>query len=60
MTKEKKKYKAVTIRMDAGVAERLEKYCEQSGQSKTVAIERAVDKFIDDYNKQMEKLASQQ
>ena len=32
---------------------RLEEYCDKSGQSKTVAIERAVNSFIDDYEEKM-------
>ncbi len=29
-------------------------FCSESGQSKTVAIERAVNLYIDEYNKKME------
>ena len=35
------------------VYERLEKFCEESGQSKTVAVERAITMYIDDYEAKM-------
>ena len=31
-------------------------FCSESGQSKTVAIERAVNLYIDEYNKKMERV----
>jgi hypothetical protein len=36
--------------MDKAVYERLNEYCEESGLSKTVAIERAISLYIDDYD----------
>ena len=39
--------------MEQETYERLEEYCDKSGQSKTVAIERAVNFFIDDYDEKM-------
>ena len=38
--------------MEQTVFDRLCWYCEQSGQTKTVAIERAVMRYIDEYEKQ--------
>ena len=45
-----------SIRMEKTTFERLQEFCEESGQSKTVAIERAVNMYIDDYDAKMEKL----
>lgn len=42
--------------MDKLTFDRLNDYCEASGQSKTVAIERAVNKYIDEYDKRMQRL----
>ena len=36
--------------MDKIVYERLKEYCEETGQPKTVAIERAISMYIDDYD----------
>ena len=44
---------------DKPTFDRLKQFCEDSGQSKTVAIERAINMYIDDYDdkkKQLEKL----
>ena len=35
----KKEYQAINIRADKKVAEDLERYCEETGLTKTVAIE---------------------
>lgn len=47
----------VSIRLDNDVCERLSKYCEDSGQSRTVAITRAILMYMDDYYEKMDKLA---
>ena len=52
----KKESKPFSIRMEKITFDRLAEYCEESGQSKTVAIERAINKFIDDYDEKMQKL----
>ena len=53
MSKPKKEVHPFSIRMEQEIFERLEEYCDKSGQSKTVAIERAVNSFIDDYEEKM-------
>lgn len=50
--------KAMTVRLDSELFERLNKYCEKSGQTKTTAVERALAMFIEDYNEKMKKLSS--
>lgn len=49
---------SITIRMDSDLFDRLSDYCERSGQTKTVAVERALAMFIDDYDEKMKLLAS--
>ena len=56
MAKKTKDSKPFSIRMDKPTFNRLEAFCEDSGQSKTIAIERAVNMYIDDYDAKMEKL----
>lgn len=51
MAKQKKESKPCSLRMDAEVYAILEDYCEKSGQSKTVAIERAIRLLAEEYNK---------
>ena len=38
------------------VYERLVKFCAESGQPKTVAVERAINMYIDDYDAKMKRL----
>ncbi len=56
MAREKKENVPVSIRMEKQTYDRLVKFCEESGQPKTVAIERAVNLYIDEYNKKMERV----
>ena len=56
MAKRIKESHPFSIRMDKTIFERLNQFCEKAGQSKTVAIERAIDKYIDEYEEQMKKL----
>lgn len=45
MSREKKNNHPVTLRMDAVIYDKLNEYCKETGLSKTVAIERAVEMF---------------
>ena len=55
MARPKKDSSPVTIRMDQKIYERLNTFCERSGQPKTTAIERALTEYIDAYDKLMER-----
>ena len=44
-----REYKAISLNMDVQVLEKLERYCEETGRTKTMAIERILDKFLTDY-----------
>ena len=46
MARKKKEYTNVGIKMEKSVSEQLEKYCEDTGMSKTAVIERAVRFYI--------------
>ena len=56
MAREKKENVPVSIRMEKQTYDRLVKFCEESGQPKTIAIERAVNLYIVEYNKKMERV----
>lgn len=56
MAKKKKEWDPISIRMDQKLNNRLIDYCDRSGQSKTVAIERAVEAYIDAYDKNQKKI----
>ena len=42
--------KQMNIRIEESISDRLNDYCEKSGQTKTVAIERALTMFMDNYD----------
>lgn len=48
MARAKKDNVPVSMRLEKGIFEKLSKFCEDSGQSKTVAVERALEMYIDD------------
>ena len=50
MPRAKKENTPTSFRLSTTVYERLERFCEESGQSKTVAVERAITMYIDDYD----------
>ena len=53
MPKPKKDSHPLTLRMDKPTYDRLTVYCEDSGQSKTIAIERAINMYIDEYERKI-------
>lgn len=44
-----REYKAISLNMDVKVLEKLERYCEETGRTKTMAMERILDKFLTEY-----------
>lgn len=49
MARPQKPSHPVTVRMEQELYDRLNQFCADSGQPKTVAIERALSMYIDDY-----------
>lgn len=56
MAKPKKDHTPTSFRLDTAILERLTQFCKDSGQSKTVAVERALTMYIDDYEEKQRKL----
>lgn len=56
MAREKKENVPVSIRMEKQTYDRLAKFCEESGQPKTVAIERAVNLYINAHDEEQRQL----
>lgn len=59
MPRAKKENVPVSFRLAKEVNERLEQFCQDSGQSKTVAVERALIMYIEDYEAKQKKLNSE-
>ena len=49
MPKAKKDAKKATFYLSTEIIEKLEQYCDETGLSKTVAVERFIDKCIKNY-----------
>lgn len=49
MPKPRKDWKALNIKIQSSVYDELEKYCEKTGLSKTVAVERILSKVFKEY-----------
>ena len=49
MPKPRKDWKALNIKIQSSVYDELEKYCEETGLSKTVAVERILSKVFKEY-----------
>ena len=48
MAREKKDYKNFACKFERAIYEKLEEFCELSGQTKTGVVERAVEKYLDE------------
>ena len=48
MPRGKKDAKNFACKFDRKIFERLEEFCELSGQSKTAVVERAVERYLDE------------
>lgn len=56
MPRPKKDNHPLSMRIDKNIYERLNQYCADSGQTKTMAIERALVSYMDDYYHQQDEL----
>ena len=55
MARPKKEGRYVNCYMDNTVLDKLKKYCEETGLTKTVAMERILDKFLTEREKSKKK-----
>lgn len=54
MARPKKNGTYLNVCIDTSIYKRLENFCNDAGQTKTIAVERALNAYLDDYeNKQM-------
>lgn len=49
MARQVKPNRPITVRLEESIYDKLNQYCVDSGQPKTVAVERALQMYIDDY-----------
>lgn len=56
MARPKKDGTYLNVRIETSVYDRLKKFSEEAGQSKTVAVERALMAYMDDYEEKQRLL----
>ena len=59
MPREKKDSRAFGCKFDREIFERLEEFCKLSGQNKTVVVERAVKKYLEENLERMREFSKQ-
>ncbi len=57
MSREKKDAKNFACKFDREIFEKLEEFCELSGQNKTAVVERAVEKYIEENLEMIKEVA---
>lgn len=55
MSKPKKEYIPLHIKADAAVMKRFEDYCNEMGQTKTLALERILMAFLDEHDEKIKE-----
>ena len=56
MARPKKNGTYLNVCIETPIYERLEKFCEDAGQTKTVAVERALALYLEDYEEKQKLL----
>jgi len=57
VSREKKDAKNFACKFDREIFEKLEEFCELSGQNKTAVVERAVEKYIEENLEMIKEVA---
>lgn len=58
MARAKKDYISLSMKVDADVMKRFNQYCEEVGQTKTLAFERMVTDYVDRYEQEKKLVES--
>lgn len=56
MARPKKNGTYLNVCIETSIYERLENFCKDAGHTKTIAVERALVSYFDEYEKTQEKL----
>ena len=56
MARPKKNGKYLNVCIEANIYDNLEQFCDEAGQTKTVAVERALTEYLDNYAKKQQML----
>ena len=56
MSRPKKNGTYLNVCIEKTIYEELENFCAEAGQTKTIAVERALSEYLEDYKKKQEML----
>ena len=56
MARPKKNGKYLNVCIEANIYDNLEQFCDDAGQTKTVAVERALMEYLESYEKKQQML----
>ena len=56
MSRQRKDGTYLNVRIETAIYNRLEALCEDAGQTKTVAVERALTEYLDSYERKQQML----
>lgn len=56
MARQKKNGTYLNVCIETSIYERLEVFCSDAGQTKTIAVERALSAYLDDYEEKQRRL----
>ena len=49
MPRPKKEYKVISMKLSTPIFDKLDQFCEETGMTKTVVVEKVLDRFLDEY-----------
>lgn len=55
MPRQKKDAKILNIKLATPISDKLEQFCEETGMSKTIATEKIMERFFEEYFKRPEE-----
>lgn len=56
MPRAKKNGTYLNVCIETSIYEKLERFCEDAGQTKTIAVERALSEYVENYEKKQQML----
>ena len=56
MSRQKKEFKALNCKLETIIWEALDEHCKDTGTNKTFVVEKAVEQYLQNYQKQQDML----
>lgn len=56
MSRQKKEFKALNCKLESTIWDALDEHCKETGSNKTFVVEKAVQKYLQEYQEQQSKI----